>query len=151
MTVFLQKVARTAPAAARAIPACESARRTDSLVDLVLEVVAQADWGRPDVDGRVGRKSTPRGEVLLATLTYCYALGFYSSTQIELAILRNPNNTELPDRVPLDRRSFAQFRRHNRDLLKACLTEVLGRMGKAEEAEQRIECAVESDFFDREE
>lgn len=149
MTTFLYKIARSGPAGTTTeVPSFEPEVTKESLVDLVLQVVAQADWTQPGVDGRLGRNRTPRGEVLLATLTYCYASGLYNSGHIESAILRNKNNAGLLDRMPLNRRSFSQFRRYHRDLLKACLTQVLSRMGHADQADHRIDRAVESDFIE---
>jgi hypothetical protein len=157
MTTFLHKVAggtRVAPVTPQ-----HTAITKETLVDLVLDVVARADWSHPGSGARPGRNKTERGEVLLATLTYCYAWGLYSSGEIEAAILRNRNNSELLDRYPLDRKSFMQFRRYNRDLITSCLTQVLGALNTwrdefhespihMQDAEQRIERAVVCDSMD---
>lgn len=149
MTTFLHRIARTGPAAPAAkMPGPEPVVTKDALVDVVLQAVANVDWTQPGVDGRLGRTRTARAEVLLATLTYCYASGLYNSGNIEAAILRNRHNTELLNRMPLDRRSFSRFRRFHRDLLTDCLTEVLGR---GDEAARRIERAIETDFIETEE
>lgn len=131
----------------------------ETLVEMVLDVVARANWAQPSAEGRLERNKTPRGEVLLATLTYCYAWGIYSSREIEGAILRNRQNAELLDCFPLDRKTFAQFRRHNRDLVKSCLIQVLGRINTGRfptamdfcDAEQRISRAAECDCIESEE
>ena len=140
MTTFLHKVARETRGAE------STALTNESLVDMVLGVVAEVDWARS------GRIRTVRGETLLATLTYCYAWGIYNSGEIEAAIVRNRQSWDLLNRMPLDRRSFAQYRRHNRDLITSCLAQVLERMNSnrvAEfEAERRIQHAVECDFLD---
>ena len=154
MTTFLHKVARE-PRLAQ-IATDQAPLTKEALVDMVLEVVAGADWTQPGVDGRPGRSKTARGKVLLATLTYCYAWGIYSSGEIEGAILRNRQNAELLDCLPLDRKSVVQFRRYNRDLIKSCLTQVLGRMNSGRfasamdlcDAEQRISRAAECDCMD---
>ena len=171
MTTFLHKIARATPRAHS--PVQETELSKEALVDIVLEVVASADWSQPEADGRLGRFKTPPGEVLLATLTYCYAWGIYSSSKIESAILGNRQNFDLLDRIPLERRSFSQFRRHNRDLVKFCLTQVLGRIGTEDgsrqdsrssslpsdfefarfghEAAHRIDKALECDFLESDE
>ena len=126
------------------------------LVDMVMDVVTQTNWTQPGPDGRLGRSKTARGEVLLATLTYCYAWGIYSSREIEGAILRNRQNVDLLDCFPLDRKAFMQFRRYNRDLVKSCLTQVLGRISTGRyatamdmcDAEQRISRAAECDCIE---
>ncbi|HKQ40551.1 MAG TPA: hypothetical protein VJ063_20950 [Verrucomicrobiae bacterium] len=154
MTTFLQMVARE-PRFANL--STDSAPITNEiLVTMVMDVVGQANWAQPNVDGRLGRSKTARGEVLLATLTYCYAWGIYSSREIEGAILRNRKNADLLDCFPIDRKAFMQFRRHNRDLVKSCLTQVLGRLNTGRyatamdlcDAEQRIARAAECDCIE---
>jgi hypothetical protein len=157
MTTFLHKVAGGTRSAREATP--QTAISKEGLVELVLDVVAQAKWTQPGVDGRTGRNKTERGEVLLATLTYCYAWGIYSSGEIEAAILRHRYHSDLLDRYPLDRNVFMQFRRYNRDLIKSCLTQVLGVLNTgrvatymdAHDAEQRIERAVACDCMEGDE
>jgi hypothetical protein len=154
MTTFLHKVARE-PRLAQ-VSTSNAPLTKETLVDVVLNVVAGADWSQPGFEGRVGRAKTVRGEVLLATLTYCYAWGIYSSDEIAAAILRNRQNFELLNHFPLDRKSFAQFRRYNRDLIQSCLAKVLGQMTSprsasvvaACEAEERIARAVECDCIE---
>jgi len=129
------------------------------LVNMVMDVVAEINWMQPGPDGRLGRSKSARGEVLLATLTYCYAWGIYSSNEIEAAILRNRQNADLLDCFPLDRKAFMQFRRYNRDLVKSCLTQVLGRINTGRyatamdmcDAEQRISRATECDSIEADE
>ena len=149
MTTFLHKVAREPRLAQKTT---DAPLTKEALVEIVLEVVAEADWSRPDM----GRIPTPRGKVLLATLTYCYAWGIYNSYEIEGALHRNRQNADLLDAFPLDRKAFMQFRRYNRDLIKSCLTQVLGRMNTGRfatamdlcDAEQRISRAAECDCMD---
>ena len=154
MTTFLHMVAREprfADSSTEAAPITN-----EILVDMVIDVVAQANWTQPGPDGRLGRSKTDRSEVLLATLTYCYAWGIYSSREIEGAILCNRQNADLLDCFPLDRKAFMQFRRHNRDLVKSCLTQVLGRITNGRyatatdlcDAEQRISRAAECDCIE---
>jgi hypothetical protein len=157
MTTFLHQVSRE-PRLPH--PSTDAAPVTkEALVEIVLDVVAVANWAQPSVEGRLGRSRTTRGEVLLATLTYCYARGIYSSREIEGAILRNRQNADLLDCFPLDRKALAQFRRHNRDLVKSCLIQVLGCMNPGRfptamdfcDAEQRIARAAECDCIESEE
>lgn len=150
MTIFIEKVTRGT--ARTTIPVSRPTDAREALVETVLAAVANTDWSQPGFQGRLGRTRTPRGEVMLATLTYCYALKMYSSAHIESEIHRNRKNAELLDRMPLDRRLLAQFRRYNRDLIKVCLTQVLGELGGSfapdQEAEDRIENAVACDFLE---
>jgi hypothetical protein len=165
MTTFLHKISR--PTTMAPVPVPQATRGNEALVDIVLAVTANANWSQPGIDGRLGRSKTPKGEVILATLTYCYALGIYSSERIEAAIYKNRNNWELLDRLPLDRTALARFRKNNRDLVQACLTQVLGQMASCrmedltppaitcldlcQEAERRINSAVTCDFLETEE
>lgn len=154
MTTFLQMVARE-PRFAN-LSTDPAPITNEILVEMVMDVVGQANWAQPNAEGRMGRSKTARGEVLLATLTYCYAWGIYSSREIEGAILRNRQNADLLDCFPLDRKAFMQFRRHNRDLVKSCLTQVLGRINTGRfatamdlcDAEQRIARAAECDCIE---
>ena len=74
----------------------------------------------------------------------------YGSGKIQAAISGKRRNSEML--MDMDRKSFARFRRHNRDLIKTCLTRVLSGSERAEEeAEQRINTAIECDFLDTEE
>ena len=86
MTTFIHKVARE-PRLSQ-ISTSGTPLTKETLVDMVLSIVAAADWNQPDCDGRLGRVKSVRGEVLLATLTYCYAWGIYSSNEIAAAIFR---------------------------------------------------------------
>jgi len=150
MTIFIEKVARGTARTTTPVSQAKGARET--LVETVMAAVANADWSQPGFQGRLDRSRTPRGEVMLATLTYCYALKMYSSALIETEIHRNRKNAELLARMPVDRRGLSQFRRYNRDLIKVCLTQVLGELGGSflpeQEAEDRIENAVASDFLE---
>ena len=155
MTTFLHKVARETTRTRIAVAKPKQAN--EILVDLVLAATASADWSQPGFQGRLDRCRSTRGEVLLATLTYCYALGMYSSSHIEFEIYRNRNNAQLVAQVNLDRRSLARFRKYNRDLIKVCLMQVLAQMvpfstvrteDLAQEAEDRIEHAAACDFLD---
>jgi hypothetical protein len=154
MTTFLHKVAREPRIADSSSDVAPITN--EILVDMVMDVVAQANWTQPGPDGRLGRSKTARGEVLLATLTYCYAWGIYSSREIEGTILGNRQNADLLDCFPLDRKAFMQFRRYNRDLVKSCLTQVLGRISTGRyatamdmcDAEQRIARAAECDCIE---
>jgi hypothetical protein len=153
MTTFIDKVGRTT--ARTTIPFSQPKGAKETLVEIVLTAVADVDWGQPGFQGRLDRMRTARGEAMLATLTYCYALKMYSSALIETEIHQNRKNVELLDRINIDRRLLAQFRRYNRDLIKVCLTQVLGELGgpfvPEVEAEDRIENAVACDFLEDEE
>jgi hypothetical protein len=132
---------------------------------LVQEAVGSADWSRPNAEGRDGRVRTVRTEIMLAVLTYCYALGMSRATEIEAAIASGIVKIGVVDGAPLDRFALIHFRRHNRDLLTECLTKVLERLqalpaGRGEavavaseraaaQARDRIDRAIEADCLDR--
>ncbi len=99
-------------------------QRSD-LVALVEQSTASVDWFQPGPNGRLGRTKTLRGQTMLTILTYCYAIGFYSSREIELQLVRKRATGAWLDQMPLDARAFREFRRYNRDLIKQCLKRVL--------------------------
>lgn len=96
-----------------------------AVAELVLQTVRTIDWTQPGADERLARGRTAGGEVILAILTHCYAIGIYRSQEIEQRILRRKAGRDLFLCVPLDWKTFAQFRRHNRALVKQCLMNVL--------------------------
>ena len=135
------------------------------VAELVQAAVGSADWSRPNSEGRSGRERTVRTELMLAVLTYCYALGMSRATEIEAAIASGLVKIGVVDGAPLDRFALIHFRRHHRDLLSDCLTYVLERLlatpsGRgdavavvseraAAQARERIERAIEQDCLDR--
>jgi len=132
---------------------------------MVQESVDNIDWSRPNPQGVEGRRRTVRTEIMLAVLTYCYALGISRATEIEAAIASGSVKLGVVEGAPLDRFALMLFRRHNRDLLAECLTQVLERLqaipvargeagvsepGRAAtQASARIERAIEQDCLDR--
>ena len=132
---------------------------------LVQEAVGQVDWGRPNPEGRGGRVHTMRTEIMLAVLTYCYALGMTRATEIEAAIISGFINIGVVDGAPLDRFALIRFRRNNRDLLTDCLTYVIEQLQAAPtargeallgyreraaiQARERIQRAIEHDCMER--
>ncbi len=132
---------------------------------LVQSVVAEVDWNRPGPDGREGRVRTVRCQIMLALLTYCYALGMYRATDIEIALLTGQVNVGAVEGAPLDRHTLISFRRNHRDLLAECLEKILQQLDGAptprsmtdsaagslmrSAAETRIDRAIEWDCMDR--
>ena len=132
---------------------------------LVQSVVAEVDWNRPGPDGREGRVKTVRCEIMLAVLTYCYALGIYCATDIETALVTGQVKVGAVEGAPLDRHTLISFRRHHRDLLAECLEKVLLQLDGTPAprsmtesaagsparsvAQSRIDRAIEWDCMDR--
>lgn len=131
----------------------------------VQEAVTMADWSRCNSEGRLGRVRTLRTEIMLAVLTYCYALGMLRMTDIETAIASGFVKIGVVEGAPLDQFALIRFRRHNRDLIAQCLAHVLERLQAAPGARgesgvlsperatvlagERIERAIEQDCLDR--
>lgn len=132
---------------------------------LVQSVVADVDWSRPGPDGRDGRVRTVRCQIMLAVLTYCYALGIYRAVDIETALVTGQVNVGAVEGAPVDRRSLINFRRNHRDLLAECLEKVLLQLDGTPAprhipdfaagslvlsvAQSRIDRAIEWDCMDR--
>lgn len=132
---------------------------------LVQSVVADVNWSRPGPDGREGRVKTVRCEIMLALLTYCYALGIYRAADIEAALITGQVNVGAVEGSPVDRHSLVIFRRNHRDLIAECLERVLLRLDGTptprhlpnsaadsvvlSRAQSRIDRAIEWDCMDR--
>lgn len=132
---------------------------------LVQSVVADVDWSRPGPDGRTGRVWTVRCQIMLALLTYCYALGIYRAADIETALVTGQVNVGAVEGAPVDRHTLISFRRNHRDLLAECLEKVLLQLDGTPAsrhmpdsvagslvnsvAQSRIDRAIEWDCMDR--
>ena len=132
---------------------------------LVQSVVADMNWSRPGPDGREGRIKTVRCEIMLALLTYCYALGIYRAADIETALITGQVNVGVVEGSPVDRHSLVIFRRNHRDLIAECLERVLLQLDGTPTprhmpnfaadsvvlslAQSRIDRAIEWDCMDR--
>jgi hypothetical protein len=135
------------------------------LAALVQSIVAEVDWNRPGPDGREGRVWTVRCQIMLAVLTYCYALGIYRASDIETALVTGQVNVGAVEGAPVDRHTLIQFRRNHRDLLAECLKKVLLQLNDTptprsmtdsaagsvanSAAQSRIDRAIEWDCMDR--
>ena len=133
----------------------------------VQSIVNQVDWSQTGPDGRTGRVRTVRGEIMLAVLTYCYALGLHRAMDIESALATGQVNVGAVEGAPVDRHALIRFRRHHRDLLTQCLSEILIQLDNSPAprlshdsatialaraaAETRIDRAIEWDCIDRDE
>jgi hypothetical protein len=111
----------------------ESARAFD-LTRAVRDALRAVDWSQPNDQGWTGRYKTIRTEMMLAALTYCYAAGIYDCQEIEEQIFRaqlecRAGHPQLFDLV-VTACMLKNFRRHNRDLVGRCLSEVLARRAK---------------------
>ena len=132
---------------------------------LVQAVVADVNWNRPGPDGHEGRVKTVRCEIMLAVLTYCYALGMYRAADIETALITGQVNVGVVEGAPVDRHSLVAFRRNHRDLLAECLERVLLQLDGTpnprhmsnsaadsqvpSDSQSRIDRAIEWDCMDR--
>lgn len=135
------------------------------MATLVQSVVADVDWSRPGPDGREGRVRTVRCHIMLAVLTYCYALGIYRASDIETALVTGQVNVGAVEGAPVDRHTLINFRRNHRDLLAECLEKVLLQLDGTptprsmtdsaagslvrSTAQSRIDRAIEWDCMDR--
>lgn len=90
------------------------------LVKLVFEALHVGDLGAPrSLPGRVLPLGTPR--ILLTLLTYSYAIGLYSSEEIERQILKDPQFRYLAAKSCPSGNDLRRFRRLNRDLVRHSL------------------------------
>lgn len=97
------------------------------LADLVLESVRLVDEGELNPPASSAEAPAFRPRVMLAILTYCYAIGVCGSEDVERmlredASLRAMCGAEIPHW-----RSLKRFRRHNRAMLQHALEETFRR------------------------
>ncbi len=96
-----------------------------TLARLVLAAVQLASLPTSN-EGPAGSASF-RPHIVLSLLTYCYASGIHSSTDIELSSTQDTMVRHLcADNYP-EARMLRSFRRYHRQSIKQCLAEVLQR------------------------
>jgi hypothetical protein len=91
---------------------------------------------------------TPRARVLLTLLTYCYAVGIYSSEDIEWACQNEPGASYICSNKPVDLETIRQFRRAHRLGIECCLNRVLAAATSSHplvSAHQKLEIAIMMD------
>ena len=95
------------------------------LVSLVLSAVEAVDW--PGKEKNFARQGGPNFQsgMLMALLTYCYAIGIYSSQDIEASIREDKTVRYLCANTSPDWKTLRRFRKSHRDPLKKCLLNVL--------------------------
>ena len=93
------------------------------LADLVLETVRLVDEGElnPPAAGAAAPAFRPR--VILALLTYCYAIGVYGSEDVELMLREDASLRELCGSEIPDWKELKWFRRQNHAMLQRALEE----------------------------
>ena len=100
---------------------------------------------------------TPRSRVLLTLLTYCYAVGIYSSEDIEWACRNEPGASYICANKPAAPATIRQFRRANRVGIESCLARVLAMAANSHppadkafcplvSAQQKLEIAIMMDM-----
>ena len=106
------------------------------VVELILEEVQ--GFGDALATG-VNEKTTAYSRWLLAILTYCYAVGIYSSEDIEWACRCDPKVKFLATNTALDCETIRRFRRAHRPWIEACLIRVLFVAGSLIPGQTRFE------------
>ena len=98
-----------------------------ALADLVLESVRFVDEGElnPPAFSAAGPVFRPR--VLLALLTYCYAIGVYGSEDVELMLREDASLRQLCGHDIPDWKELKRFRCHNHAMLQRALEETFHR------------------------
>jgi len=96
-----------------------------TLARLVLAAVQDLNVSRPPGVQQSDHGYSPH--VLLSLLTYCYAVGVYRSTDIEFNHGQDSMVGHLAANQCQDAHTLRSFRRHNRQSVRACLSEVLHR------------------------
>lgn len=93
------------------------------VIELVLmEVQALGDA----LDSRGDRVTLlPRARLLLTLLTYCCAVGIYSSEDIEWACQEDTGARYLCANTPIDQEAIRQFRRVHRIWIETCLSRAM--------------------------
>jgi transposase len=96
-----------------------------TLVKLILEAIeclpAQTSGGGADAAGNPEHQSA----MMLTLLTYCYATGVYSSTDIELGMQHDQMIRYLCSKSHVSSAVLLEFRRYGRHRIKHCLATVL--------------------------
>lgn len=116
----------------------EPARLVDEpqAVDLVIKEVEE--FGNV-LEAREHEKVSGLTGFLLATLTYCYAVGIYSSEDVESACRRNPRVKSLTHNMDLDCQTIRRFRRRHRAWIETCLARVLSTVGSFRTRQNSLE------------
>jgi hypothetical protein len=96
-----------------------------SLARLVLASVQDGTLLAAHIAEVAGRNADWQPRVLLGLLTYCYAAGIYSSTEIELSFTQDMLVRHLCADIYPEAHQSRWFRRDNRQSIQRSLTEVL--------------------------
>ena len=99
-----------------------------SLARLVLEAIQAATLPSAPATAMRGGNAGIRPHMLLSLLTYCYATGVYSATDMELGIESDQMIRYLCARNYPDIFEIGLFRRYNRARITQCLMAVLRRV-----------------------
>ena len=93
------------------------------MADLVLGIVRFMDEGELNPPAASGAALALRPRVMLAMLTYCYAIGVYGSADVEWMMREDASLRALCGREIPDWRRLKRFRRQNHALLQCALEE----------------------------
>ncbi|HZO85188.1 MAG TPA: transposase [Verrucomicrobiae bacterium] len=97
------------------------------VVDAVSETCQQT--GTPIVDVKTGPALDPKS--MMGVITYCYAKGILSATEIEQGLWKDDRlRGNCAAKIP-NARTISRFRRFNRGLIQSCLENALRRVRRA--------------------
>jgi hypothetical protein len=136
MTTFLSKERSSGDLEMRQSGAAEGWLDNRALAELVLETVRQVDEKElnPPAPGTGGPAFRPR--MILAALTYCYALGIFSSLDIEELMRADGGFRALCGMDFPDWRRLRRFRRHNHEAVRRALEETIRRVWSLKSRDQ---------------
>src|SRR5436190_227207 len=99
-----------------------------TLVMLILDAIEDLNARGPECESVVTGNPECQPAMILTLLTYCYATGVYATTDIELGMEQDQMIRYLCAKNYVNLPVLREFRRYNRDRIKACLAIVLGRV-----------------------
>jgi transposase len=99
-----------------------------TLVKLILEAIERLNARTAEREAVATENPDFQPAMMLTLLTYCYATGVYSSTDIELSMQHDQMIRYLCAKNYLNLPVLREFRRYSRDRIKECLATVLQRV-----------------------
>ena len=99
-----------------------------TLVKLILEAIERLNARTAEREAVATENPDFQPAMMLTLLTYCYATGVYSSTDIELGMQHDQMIRYLCAKNYLNLPVLREFRRYSRDRIKECLATVLQRV-----------------------
>jgi transposase len=99
-----------------------------TLVKLILEAIERLNTRTVGREAVATENPDFQPAMMLTLLTYCYATGVYSSTDIELSMQHDQMIRYLCAKNYLNLPVLREFRRYSRDRIRECLATVLQRV-----------------------